>query len=209
MSPRFRLLQLALGLLACLLALGAIRELMTPRPLPPSPAPRAARPAATLAPTADPPPPGAYGAIATKNLFSPSRTEAPAAAAVAAGPKPTLHGVVMDGARSRAYLEDPAQRRTFGYLVGDPVGGGRVESIAADRVMIGRGDGTVEVLLRDPAKPRPPAPPAASATATAPVTARQSGSATTPASAVPAPAAASPATQPAGAASAPAARADR
>jgi hypothetical protein len=136
--------------------------------------------------------------IAAKNLFSPGRTEAPPAPAVAAGRKPTLHGVVMDGARSRAYLEDPAQKRTFGYLLGDPVGGGRVESIAPDRVVIGRGDAAVEVLLRDPAKPRPSATPAA---APAPSTG-QSGAVAPPAAAP-----ASPATQ--AAAPAPAARTER
>jgi hypothetical protein len=101
--------------------------------------------------------------IATKNLFSASRSEAPAGPVAAAGPKPVLHGVVMDGPKSRAYLEDPLLKRTFGYAVGDNLGGGRVESIAADRVVIGAGDGLVEVLLRDPSKPRPtppaPAPP--------------------------------------------------
>ena len=96
-----------------------------------------------------------YSVIATKNLFSPSRTEAPAGPVATAGPKPVLHGVVVDGPKSRAYLEDPVVKRTFGYAVGDILGGGRVESITADRVVIGRGDGSVEVLLRDPSKPRP------------------------------------------------------
>ena len=90
-----------------------------------------------------------------KNLFSASRSEAPAGPVVAAGPKPLLHGVVMDGPKSRAYIEDALLKRTFSYGIGDTVGGGHVESIAADRVVIGRGDGLVEVLLRDPSKPRP------------------------------------------------------
>ena len=104
---------------------------------------------------------------------------------MAAGPKPVLHGVVMDGPKSRAYLEDPLLKRTFGYAVGDTVGGGRVESIAADRVVIGRGEGLLEVLLHDPSKPRPaptaagpagpgvpavPAPGAAAQSAPAPAT---------------------------------------
>lgn len=156
MSGRLRTLNVALALASCLLATGLARELLATRPLPPPPVPRPARPATTATmPSASAPSATGYGVIATKNLFSASRTEAPAGAAAAAGPRPVLHGVVVDGPKSRAYLEDPVVKRTFGYAVGDTLGGGRVESITADRVVIGRGDGSVEVLLRDPSKPRP------------------------------------------------------
>ena len=106
---------------------------------------------------------GIVRVIAAKNLFSPTRSEAAAGPVVAAGPKPILHGVVVDGPKSRAFLEDPVVKRTFGYAVGDTVGGGRVESDQRRP----RGDrrdptGCVEVLLQDPAKPRPaPAAPGA------------------------------------------------
>ena len=188
MSGRLRILNTSLGLAACLLAAGLARELVAAHPLPPPPAPRAARPAAATGEAATstaPPSAAGYGVIVAKNLFSPSRTEAPAGPVVAAGPKPVLHGVVMDGPKSRAYLEDPLLKRTFGYAVGDTVGGGRVESIAADRVVIGRGEGLLEVLLHDPSKPRPaptaagpagpgvpavPAPGAAAPSAPAPAT---------------------------------------
>jgi len=156
-SGRLRILNTSLGLAACLLAAGLARELLAAHPLPPPSAPRAARPAAATGAAATstaPPSAAGYGVIVAKNLFSPSRTEAPAGPVVAAGPKPVLHGVVMDGPKSRAYLEDPLLKRTFGYAVGDTVGGGRVESIAADRVVIGRGEGPLEVLLHDPSKPR-------------------------------------------------------
>lgn len=164
MSRRFLALNVLLGLLGGLCAAGLIRELLTPLPLPPPPTPRAAA-TATVSASAPTPsaPSGAYGVIASKNLFSPSRSEAPIGPVVAAGPKPLLHGVVMDGPRSRAYLEDPAVKRTFGYAVGDAIGGGRVQSISQDRVMIARPDGLVEVLLQDPAKPKPAIPAAAAA----------------------------------------------
>lgn len=183
MSRRLLALNLLLALLGCALAAGLTRELLAPRPLPPPPAPRVA-PTAKAAPAISPPPgPAAYGVIAAKNLFSPSRSETPAGPIAATGPKPVLHGVVMDGAKSRAYLEDPVLKRTFGYAVGDTVGGGRVESIGADRVVIARAEGLVEVLLQDPSKPRPtgPAasvpPPAASAAQPVPAIAPPAGTA--------------------------------
>jgi hypothetical protein len=161
-SGPLRTLNIALALVACLLAVGLSRELLAAHPLPPPPAPRPARPVTTaVASSATAPPSGAgHGVIVAKNLFSASRSEVPAGPVAAVGPRPVLHGVVVDGPQSRAYLEDPVVKRTFGYAVGDALGGGRVESIAADRVVIGRADGSVEVLLRDPSKPgpTPPAP---------------------------------------------------
>ena len=182
MSGRLRVVNVALGLAACLLAAGLARELLAARPLPPPPAPRAAQLAAAGAAAASTEPSAAasYAVVVAKNLFNPGRTETPAGPVAAAGPKPVLHGVVVDGPKTRAYLEDPLLKRTFGYGVGDTIGGGRVESIAADRVVIGRGDGLLEVLLRDPSKPRPAPAAAAPAGPTAlsgpvPGTAAQSG----------------------------------
>ena len=181
MSAPLRMLSNALALVGCLLAAALTRELVAAHPLPPPPVPRATRAVATAPPSSASAPPSTagYGVIATKNLFSASRSETAAGPVAAAGPKPVLHGVVLDGPKSRAYLEDPLVKRTFGYTVGDTLGGGRVESIAADRVVIGRGDGSVEVLLRDPSKPRP-TPPAPGPAAGAPAGAAPSGTATTP-----------------------------
>ena len=175
------MLNIALALVGCLLAAALTRELVAAHPLPSPPLPRATRAVATAPPpsASSPPSTAGYGVIAMKNLFSASRSEAAAGPVAAAGPKPVLHGVVLDGPKSRAYLEDPLVKRTFGYAVGDTLGGGRVESIAADRVVIGRGDGSVEVLLRDPSKPRP-TPPAPGPAGGAPAGAAPSGTATTP-----------------------------
>jgi hypothetical protein len=167
-SRRVLALNVLLGLVGALCAAGLIRELLTPLPLPPPP-PRSPAPTATSVPAPAPGgSAGAYGLVVSKNLFSPSRSDAPAGPVVAAGPRPLLHGVVMDGPKSRAYLEDATVKRTFGYAVGDAINGGRVQSIGEDRVVIARPEGLVEVLLQDPAKPTPagaaaagPTPPAA------------------------------------------------
>jgi len=131
---------------------------------------RARPPAATPAaptPNADSPrlPAQAYSVIATRNLFSPTRTEMPGAG-LAGGPpinivKPNLHGVVLRDGAPIAYLEDPLTKRIAGYRIGDQIAGGTVQTISADAVVIARPDGAVDVRLRDPSKPRPPAPPAA------------------------------------------------
>jgi hypothetical protein len=156
-TRRLVLLNVLVVLLGCLFAAAVAREIMTPRPLPPAGAPRSAAPAAVAAPAPRAAPPvgsGAYLGIVSKNLFSPSRSEGPGAS-ITVGPKPVLQGVVMDGPRSRAYLEDPSAKRTYGYAVGDSVAGGRVQSINGDRVIISRPDGRIEVLLQDPDKPKP------------------------------------------------------
>jgi hypothetical protein len=164
-SRRVLALNVLLGLVGALCAAGLIRELLTPLPLPPPPTPRPAAPTTTSVPAPAPGgSAGAYGLVVSRNLFSPSRSETPAGPMVAAGPRPLLHGVVMDGPKSRAYLEDATVKRTFGYAVGDAINGGRVQSIGEDRVVIARPDGLVEVLLQDPAKPRPGGPPAAGPT---------------------------------------------
>ena len=63
--------------------------------------------------------------------------------------------MVIQGGTSRAYLEDPTAKRVSGYSLGDTIGGGKIQKIADDRVLIVRPEGMVEVLLQDPSKPRP------------------------------------------------------
>lgn len=91
-------------------------------------------------------------AIAARNLFNPGRSETATAAAPVG--KPILHGVVIDGAKSRAFLEEPPAKRVSGYSVGDTIGGGRIQQISDDRIVIARPEGLLEVLLQDPSKPR-------------------------------------------------------
>jgi hypothetical protein len=173
MSRKLIALNVVIALVAGALAVLLVRDLASGRTSPPQ-VPAVARPA-----TSEPGPPSSaprraagdspasYGVVASRNLFSPTRAESPPATPASApvareGPKPFLHGVILDDVKSRAFLEDPATKRTYGYSVGDAVGGGRLQRIGADRVVIARPEGSVEILLRDPAKPRP-APPQATA----------------------------------------------
>jgi len=106
----------------------------------------------------------AYDVVASKNLFNPSRSET-GTASVAPIAKPLLYGIVLKDGAPAAFLEDPVTKKVAGYKVGDAVAGGQLEQIEADRVVIRRGEGTFEVLLRDPQKPKAVAatqPPAAS-----------------------------------------------
>jgi hypothetical protein len=152
------------GVVACLLVGVLIRELATGRRLPPTPAPRASQSVLQGGgePAGQPTPIATYNIIATKNIFNPGRSEVTEAAVVAPGPKPVLHGVVLDGDKSRAYMEEPPARNVFRYAVGDTIAGGRLHSIGIDRVVITRPEGPVEVLLQDPSKPKAVAPTAAS-----------------------------------------------
>jgi hypothetical protein len=178
LSPRLVLLSMILlGVVACF-AFGLTRELSASRQLPEGPGRQA--PSVSPAGTADVKSVGVsaqrderalYSAIAVKSHFSPTPS---ATAATAGGPgtiqeaaKPFLHGVVINDTKSRAYLEDPASKKIFGYAVGDSVGGGRLEAIKADRVVIVRPEGPVEVWLRDASRPQPAATVTADATETA------------------------------------------
>jgi hypothetical protein len=162
-----RRLLLINGVLACVAVICIaliVMQLLTVRP------PTAARTRAPGASTANPAatgepklPPQAYNVIASRNLFSPTRTETagPGSAggiAQAQIVKPNLHGVVLREGSPIAYMEDPLTKRIAGYRIGDPIAGGTVQTISADAVVISRPDGMVDVRLRDPSKPRPAAP---------------------------------------------------
>jgi hypothetical protein len=153
MSRRLLALNVVLAIVSIALVAGIVRTLTVERALP---TPAALRTATVSAPAlatgnGDPGLSG-YAVIAARNLFNPDRSET--AVAMAPGTKPILHGVVIDGAKSRAFLEDPAAKRVVGYSAGDMIGNGRIQRISDDRVVIARAEGLLEVLLRDPSKPR-------------------------------------------------------
>jgi hypothetical protein len=179
---------IALAALGLVLAVALGRELVYARPLP---RPLQSRPAvsaviaqggeAPVQPEPGSSPVGDASAnggssdndvIVSGNLFDPSRSSAGAAAAPA-GPRPLLYGVVAgEGVTGRAYVEDPATKVVRGYKIGDTVAGWRLAQIREDRVVIAGADhGMLEVLLREPGKPRP----ALSVSAAAPVTAEARG----------------------------------
>jgi len=171
MSKRLIALNVIMVGVAVFLMVQLVRDLSYSRTLPPPRAPRAASPAATPPPHGAPAsePLAAYNVIPAKSLFSPTRGEGPAAAAPAVPlpPKPILHGLLVDGPRSVAYLEDPVTKRILAHRVGDTIAGGRLEQIAEDRVVIRRSDGQMDVFLNDPAK-LPSAPVAPSGAPTPP-----------------------------------------
>ncbi len=167
MPRRLLLLNVVLLAVAAAFAVTILREITEPLPRPMAVRTRPAPPAAA-APATDPatarPAPAAYGVIAARNLFSPTRTESPPTGTAAAKgapvlPKPNLFGVVIRDGASIAYLEDPTTKRVAGYRLGDAVAGGTVKSIDSDHVVLTRPDGPVDVRLHDPSKPRIPAVP--------------------------------------------------
>jgi hypothetical protein len=156
MSRRLLVLNVVLGIVSIALAAGIVRTLTVRRALPAMAAPPAVTvpPQATASDSADP---GlsSFAVITARNPFSPGRNEM-AVATAASVAKPILHGVVIDGAKSRAFLEDPAAKRVAGYSVGDMIGGGRIHQITDDKVVIERPEGLLEILLQDPSKPKAP-----------------------------------------------------
>src|SRR5213593_451797 len=163
MPRRLLLINVVLAAVSVLCVVLIVKQLLTARP----PAAPRGRPAvgssAATAPAGDSRlPPQAYNVIASRNLFSPTRSETAGPAMAGSAPvivaKPALHGVVLREGSPIAYLEDPLTKRIAGYRVGDPIAGGTVQTISADAVVIARPDGMVDVRLRDPSKPRP-APP--------------------------------------------------
>src|SRR5262249_43083077 len=104
MSRRLLALNVVLGVLCVALLAASVRAIVVRRPLPPAVTTRAMTAPAPSPATATPDPgPASYGAIASRNVFSPARSET--AVAIAPTSRPILHGVVIDGRKSRAVLE--------------------------------------------------------------------------------------------------------
>lgn len=153
MSRRYLLINIVIGIVCVVLAAGIVRTFVVRRALPaPAPLRAAASAPPATAPVSADPGLAAYTVIAARSLFNPSRSET--STATAATGRPILHGVVINGTKSRAFLEEPPAKRVSGYSVGDTIGGGRLQQISNDKVVIARPEGLLEVLLQDPSKPR-------------------------------------------------------
>lgn len=167
MPKRLLVLNAVFAVVSALSAFYIARQFMTPLPIPVAPRSRPAPTAPTVARNGDEPrpPAAAYAVVSVRNLFSPTRTEAPPTAVAGASTvplvKPNLFGVVLREGAPIAYLEDPTTKRVAGYRIGDSIIGGTIQTISSDSVVIGRPDGQVDVRLRDPGKPRPAATAAA------------------------------------------------
>lgn len=190
MPRRLLMLNAALVAVAAVCALYVARQLLTPMPLPlPARASASAEPTAATAVTRGQP--GEYSVVASRNLFSPTRSDTQTALTTDGGSaapviRPILHGVVLREDAPVAYLEDPSIKRVAGYRIGDTIVGGTVQTIAADHVVIRRPEGPVDVRLRDPSKPRPAVPPPTAETPPAPAGAAPVAGVTPPAGAPPA-----------------------
>ena len=159
MPKRLLALNVVMATVAILAVIYIVQQAMAPMPIPGAGRARTAVPATAAAPADTPrPPTAAYGVVTARNLFSPTRSESPVSNVAANTPplvKPNLFGVVLREGAPIAYLEDPATKRVAGYRVGDSIVGGTVQKISADGVVISRPDGSVDVRLRDPSRPRP------------------------------------------------------
>src|SRR5215470_1581314 len=164
----------ALGMASVVFGLGIFDAV---RHVPPVPAPREGKLVHASAVSASQGSKGdeaaAYPEIALGNLFDPQRMGgAPRAAEpTMPGTGLVLQGVVVEGGRGRAFLEEAATKRVAAFSVGDSVPGGVIENISDDRVVIAGPGGLKEVLLRDPSKPRPVLAAAVTTPAAAPTTA--------------------------------------
>jgi hypothetical protein len=104
----------------------------------------------------------AYDVIVQKDLFRPSRTpvkkDTSSSLAINTNEKPQLYGTTIMGDVKTAILEDPSTKTTKLYYVNDQIGGLTVSDILESKVVLKKGDSTVEIKLRakkdfKPAKP--------------------------------------------------------
>jgi len=130
MPRRLLFVNVVLAAVSVLCIVLIVKQLLTGRP----PAAPRGRPAvgasAATAPAGDSRlPPQAYNVVASRNLFSPTRSETAGPAIAGGAPvivvKPALHGVVLREGSPIAYLEDPLTKRIAARSAAPAEPGGR------------------------------------------------------------------------------------
>jgi len=132
------------------------REVRSPAQTPPAPTGLAAKTGAPIALVQEAPAPPApsYRLVVSRNLFSPTRSDAASSSPTLTTPRPHLSGVVLRDGMLIAYLEDPSTKRVAAYRAGDIVAGGTVRLVAEDRVVLAWPEGVVTVRLRESTRTR-------------------------------------------------------
>jgi hypothetical protein len=104
-----------------------------------------------------------YQIIVDKDLFRPSRTPIKGNGQITAplSPKerPKLFGTMIMDSRRFAILEDPSTKASKIYYLNDSFSGFTVSEILEDKVILKRGDESIEVKLREKKDVKLPKPP--------------------------------------------------
>lgn len=109
-----------------------------------------------------------YDVIALKDLFRPSRstvTTEDTSTEPFLREAPKLFGTIIMGNKKSAILEDPITRITRLYNINDSFAGFIISDIQKDKVVLSKGDKTIEVKLREiktivlPPQQQPPVSP--------------------------------------------------
>lgn len=159
-----RLLNLALGLVAVMLAVALAKTWVAPAmsvPGPPASKPLQETQALVFSPTPRPPL-AQFDVLLQKNPFrqlTPPRVmpPVPAPPPPPAPPLPTLVGTILVDDERRAILSDKGKANI--YTIGQEVSGGIVTSISEDRVVFKRGEVVSELTLKAPIQPGGSPPP--------------------------------------------------
>jgi hypothetical protein len=159
-----RLLNLALGLVAVLIAAALARAWVAPAPFVSNPAvPRSSQELAVI--SFDRParqPLAQFEVLLEKNPFKqlppPPAAARPGSPPAPPAPLPTLVGTILVDDERRVILSDKGKSAI--YSIGQEVAGGTVTTIKEDRVLFKRGDAISELTLKAPIQPGAAAPSA-------------------------------------------------
>jgi len=162
MGKSLRLLNLALGLVALLIAGALAKTWVAPTPSISGPsASKALQESVAVAfSRAARPPLEQFDSLLEKNPFK-QPPPAPAGRPtlippIPPRPLPTLSGTILVGDDWRAIVSDKGKAEI--YAIGQEVGGGVITEIKEDRILLRRGDTTAEVLLKAAIEQGPPRP---------------------------------------------------